>query len=98
MLETFAEGHAAVAAERISAVIRGTSTTAAYDGRGVCYLEFGRDQIGLVDITFFGDQREGKLRGPSAEFVADKIEFGSSRVARWFDREWKAVSEGAVST
>lgn len=88
---TFAEGHAAVVAERLGALIRGTAPSAQYGGRGVCYIEFGRDQIATVDITFFGDQRTGELSGPSAEFVAHKVEFGSSRIKRWFDREWTAT-------
>ena len=95
---TFAEGHAAVVAERLGALIRGAMPSAEYRGRGVCYIEFGHDQIATVDITFFGGQRTGELRGPSEEFVAHKAEFGSSRIKRWFDREWTAVSEGAVST
>jgi len=87
----FAECHAAVAAERIAAFIRGEESSAQYGGRGICYLEFGRDQVALVDVTFFGDQRTGGLRGPSEEFAADKVEFGSSRIKRWFGREWKAT-------
>jgi sulfide:quinone oxidoreductase len=87
----FAEGQAAVAAERIGALIRGTTTSAHYGGRGICYLEFGRDQVALVDVTFFGEGRTGRLMGPSAALAADKVEFGSSRIKRWFDREWKAT-------
>jgi sulfide:quinone oxidoreductase len=87
----FAEGQAAVAAERIAALIRGTTTSAQYGGRGICYLEFGRDQVALVDVTFFGDQRTGSLRGPSEAFAADKLEFGSTRIQRWFGREWRAT-------
>jgi hypothetical protein len=83
----FAEGHAAVAAERIAAQIRGTTSSAQYGGRGICYLEFGRGEVGLVDVTFFGDQREGKLTGPSRALAADKTEFGSSRIKRWFGRD-----------
>ncbi len=90
---TFAEGHAAVVADRLGALIRGTTPAAEYEGRGVCYIEFGNDQIATVDITFFGDQRTGELRGPSEEFVAHKAEFGSSRIKRWFDREWTATVE-----
>jgi sulfide:quinone oxidoreductase len=87
----FAEGQAAVAAERIGALIRGTTTSAQYGGRGICYLELGRDQVALVDVTFFGDQRAGRLMGPSEAVAADKVEFGSSRIKRWFGREWKAT-------
>jgi sulfide:quinone oxidoreductase len=86
----FAEGHGAVVAERIGALIRGTTASSHYDGRGFCYLEFGRGELALVDITFFGEQRTGTLRGPAKEFLADKLEFGSSRIERWFGHEWKA--------
>jgi sulfide:quinone oxidoreductase len=87
----FAEGHAAVAAQRIAAEINGTSSSAEYGGRGICYLEFGRNQIATVDVTFFGEKRTGSLVGPSEELMADKAEFGSSRAKRWFGREWVAT-------
>jgi len=94
----FAEGQAAVAAERISATIRGESSAAQYGGRGVCYLEFGHDQVALVDVTFFGDQKTGRLLGPSAEYAADKAQFGSHRIKRWFGREWTTVSPSPSGT
>jgi sulfide:quinone oxidoreductase len=94
----FAEGHAAVAAEHISALLRGQTSSAEYGGRGICYLEFGDDQVAQVDVTFFGDQRTGELVGPSAELVADKAEFGSSRIKRWFGRDWTATGGGAATT
>ncbi|HEY1716011.1 MAG TPA: FAD/NAD(P)-binding oxidoreductase [Solirubrobacteraceae bacterium] len=84
----FAEGHAAIAAQHIAARIRGTTSSAQYGGRGVCYLEFGADQVAMVDVTFFGDQRSGELIGPSSELAADKAQFGSSRIKRWFGRDW----------
>lgn len=87
----FAEGHAAVAAEHVAARIRGTTSSAQYGGHGVCYVEFGGDEVGMVDVTFFGDQRSGELIGPSAELAADKDQFGSSRALRWFARDWHAV-------
>ncbi len=87
----FAEGQAAVAADRIAARIRGSACESEYGGRGACYLEVGNGQIARVDITFFGDQRLGQLVGPSESYVADKAEFGSSRIERWFGREWTAI-------
>jgi sulfide:quinone oxidoreductase len=82
----FAEGQAAVVAERVAARIRGEVEAAAYDGRGVCYIEFGHDQVATVDVTFMSGQAPaGALVGPSPELVADKAEFGASRVRRWFD-------------
>jgi sulfide:quinone oxidoreductase len=88
----FAEGHAAVADEHIAAAIRGTTSSAEYSGRGICYLEFGGDEVAMVDVTFFGDQRTGALIGPSAELAAEKAEFGSSRIKRWFGRDWHAAA------
>ncbi len=86
----FAEGHAAVAAERIAARIRGGSTSAEYDGHGICYVEFGGGEVAKIDVTFFADQRGGELVGPSQALAADKSEFGSSRIRRWFGRDWDA--------
>jgi sulfide:quinone oxidoreductase len=85
----FAEGQAAVVADRIAARIRRESEDAEYDGRGLCYIEFGHDQVAKVDVTFLkGQAPVGALIGPSADLVADKAEFGSSRIGRWFGREW----------
>ncbi|MGO9901668.1 MAG: NAD(P)/FAD-dependent oxidoreductase [Solirubrobacteraceae bacterium] len=89
----FAEGHGATAAQRISAQIRRTTSSAHYGGRGICYLEFGGHEVGLVDVTFFGDQRTGALDGPSPEIAAAKAEFGASRVRRWFGREWTTMPQ-----
>jgi sulfide:quinone oxidoreductase len=83
----FAEGQAAVVAGAISALVRGAAESAQYDGRGVCYLEFGRDQVARVEVTFVSGVRPtGGLEGPSQALAADKVEFGSSRIQRWFGR------------
>ena len=85
----FAEGQAAIVADRISALVRGAGESATYDGHGICYLEFGHDQVAKVDVTFLGGQApSGKLEGPSPALAADKSNFGSSRVQRWFGRTW----------
>jgi sulfide:quinone oxidoreductase len=89
----FAEGQAGIVAERIAARMRTGTSTAEYDGRGVCYMEFGRDQVAKVDVTFVsGSAPVGSLEGPSASLVADKTNFGTSRVRRWFGREWASSS------
>jgi sulfide:quinone oxidoreductase len=92
----FAEGHAAIAAEHISAIVRGTTSDARYGGRGVCYIEFGDKQIAKVDVTFFGDQKSGELVGPAEDLLAEKAEFGASRVRRWFGREWSPTGISAT--
>jgi sulfide:quinone oxidoreductase len=85
----FAEGQAAVVADRLAARVRDEATVSAYDGRGVCYLEFGHGHVAKVDVTFLSGQAPvGGLEGPSAALAADKAEFGTSRIRRWFGREW----------
>jgi sulfide:quinone oxidoreductase len=85
----FAEGQAAIAADGISALIRGAGEAAHYDGRGICYLEFGHNQVAKVDVTFLSGQAPvGALEGPSPAFAAEKTDFGTSRVQRWFGRTW----------
>jgi len=81
----FAEGQAAVVADRIIAAIRSGGEAPDYDGRGICYLEFGHDQVAKVDVTFVsGKPPVGGLDGPSHEIAADKVEFATSRIGRWF--------------
>jgi sulfide:quinone oxidoreductase len=85
----FAEGQGAIVADGISARIRGAGETAHYDGRGICYLEFGHQQVAKVDVTFLSGQApRGALEGPSPALAAEKADFGSSRVQRWFGRTW----------
>jgi sulfide:quinone oxidoreductase len=88
----FAEGQATVVAEQISARRRGSTTPTTYGGRGICYMEFGRDMVAKVDVTFLSGQvPAGVLEGPSADLVADKTAFGAERVQRWFGRDWTPI-------
>ena len=81
----FAEGQAAIVAAAIAAQVRGAVSPATYDGRGICYVEFGHGNVAAVDVKFVsGQQPTGTFDGPSAEIAADKSEFGTTRVARWF--------------
>ncbi len=85
----FAEGQASVVAEQIAALLRGSSVPVGYDGSGVCYLEFGSGLVARVEVTFLSGQAPaGLLEGPSPALAAEKDDFGSSRVQRWFDRAW----------
>ena len=90
----FAEGQATVVAARISAQMRGTTTPATYNGRGICYVEVGHDMIAKVDVTFVsGQSPAGGLEGPSTDLVADKAAFGSERIRRWFGRTWHTTEQ-----
>ena len=94
----FAEGQAAVVAERISAVVRGAESPAEYDGNGICYVEFGHDNVAKVNVTFLQGQRpSGSLDGPSPDLAADKREFGRTRVSRWFGQAWDPAAPIAAA-
>jgi sulfide:quinone oxidoreductase len=85
----FAEGQARVVAAAIIGRVANRPSSDEYDGRGQCYLEFGGDQVAKVDVTFTqGATPSGFFEGPSSDLADQKAEFGSSRVRRWFDREW----------
>jgi sulfide:quinone oxidoreductase len=81
----FAEGAARVVAGALISELRGGPPPGAYDGAGSCYVEFGRDLVGRVDVNFLsGPKPTGTFRAPSAALVEEKAQFGSSRLERWF--------------
>jgi sulfide:quinone oxidoreductase len=81
----FAEGAARVAAASIIAEVEGGEQPSAYTGAGSCYVEFGLDRVGRVDVDFFsGPSPTGSFMEPSVALVGEKQLFGSSRRARWF--------------
>ena len=85
----FAEGHASVAADAIGAMARGDESSAEYDGKGTCYVEFGGGRIGRVEVAFVAGQAPvGTFEEPSLDLATDKLAFGSKRVSRWFGRTW----------
>ncbi|GAB1822283.1 NAD(P)/FAD-dependent oxidoreductase [Herbidospora sp. RD11066] len=82
----FAEGQAAVVADRI------IGSAATYGGTGICYIEFGKETVARVEVTFrSGERPHGRFDDASTAYAKDKEEFGSSRVRRWFGREWTTV-------
>ncbi len=83
----FSEGAARVVAMSIVAHLQGGEQSAAYDGRGACYVEFGAGRVGRVDVDFLsGPKPTGTFQEPSGDLVAEKQQFGASRRARWFNR------------
>ncbi|HEY4810343.1 MAG TPA: FAD-dependent oxidoreductase, partial [Solirubrobacteraceae bacterium] len=81
----FAEGAARVVAQTIISQVHGGEPPERHLGRGTCYIEFGQGRIGSVDIDFLsGPTKTGTFNAPSAEQMAQKEQFGSSRRARWF--------------
>ena len=76
-------------ADGIVAHVAGRPDRRHYDGRGICYLEFGHDQVAEVDVTFLSGQApRGCSKARRRLLVADKAEFGTSRIRRWFSRTW----------
>ncbi len=81
----FAEGAARVVAQTLIAELYDGAPQERHLGRGTCYIEFGGGRIGSVDIDFLsGPEKTGTFNAPSAEQMALKERFGSSRRSRWF--------------
>ena len=83
----FAEGAARAVAASLIAHLRGSGPEGVHAGTGSCYIEFGGDRIGRVDIDFLsGPSPTGTYQAPSVALRAEKQHFGSSRRVRWFGR------------
>ncbi len=83
----FAEGAAKTVAANLIAKHRGQEPREKNPGAGSCYIEFGADRIARVDVDFFsGPRPTGTFHEPSIALRDDKLQFGSSRRARWFGR------------
>jgi sulfide:quinone oxidoreductase len=81
----FAEGAARVVAAQIVSRIRGGPQPDRYRGQGLCYIEFGQNEVGKVDVDFLsGPKPTGTFHGASEAIAAEKRTFRSSRLLRWF--------------
>ena len=81
----FAEGAARVVAESIIAEVQGEEGPPPYAGAGACYVEFGGERVGRVDVDFLsGPSPTGSYVEASLAQARDKAEFGASRRKRWF--------------
>ena len=85
----FAERAARVVADGIIARVRGEASSPPFDGKGSCWIEYGRGQVGRVDVDFFTTpgQPIGAYTAPSDQTRSEKGAFASSRHARWFGLE-----------
>lgn len=82
----FAEGAAKIAAASIIAKFNGNENAAPYTGAGSCYIEFGKGEVGRVDVDFFTGPKPFDIHHDASKALAiDKEYFGSSRTLRWFD-------------
>jgi sulfide:quinone oxidoreductase len=81
----FSEGAARVVAASLVANLQGGERPLPYAGAGSCYVEFGGDRVGRIDVDFLsGLSPTGSFVDPSTALVREKEYFGSSRRARWF--------------
>ncbi len=77
---TLAENAARAVAEDIVG-----SLSTPYEGRGICFVEFGHGEIGMVNVDFLtGPSPVAPLVGPSRDLMAHKDRFGAERRQRWF--------------
>jgi sulfide:quinone oxidoreductase len=85
----FAERQGSVVAAEIVFRQRGGPEPETYDGLGICYLEVGANKVARVEVTFRSGQAPTGNFDPASEAnAADKSEFGTSRIRRWFGQEW----------
>ncbi len=81
----FAEGAARVVAASITAELQGDKEPPAYTGAGACYVEFGANRVGRVDVDFLSQPSPtGSFLDPSTALAGEKEQFGASRRRRWF--------------
>jgi len=81
----FAEGAAKAVATALIAKIGNVGKPVEYNGFGTCYIEFGGNRIGKVEVDFLsGPKPTGNYYEPSVALREEKDHFGSSRRARWF--------------
>jgi sulfide:quinone oxidoreductase len=81
----FAESAGRAVAEHLLAEIRNAGTPRPYDGAGACYIEFGDDTVGRVDVDFLtGPTVTAPFTPPSLEVAGEKKQFARDRRARWF--------------
>ena len=82
---SLAESAARAVADDIGATVRSETFDAPYEGRGVCFVEFGRGEIGMVNVDFLsGPTPQAPLVGPSRDLRRKKDEWGAERRKRWF--------------
>ena len=81
----FSEGAARVVAASLIADVQAGEQPPPYVGAGSCYVEFGRDRVGRVDVAFQpGVPPTGSFVEPSVALAGEKEDFGATREARWF--------------
>jgi sulfide:quinone oxidoreductase len=83
----FADRAALAVADEIVYRVRGSGSPGSFDGKGTCFLEFGGGMVAKVEANFLGGPSpDVRFTGPSKEYRADKDQFKSKRINRWFSK------------
>jgi sulfide:quinone oxidoreductase len=81
----FAEGAAQTVAAIIVAKLKSGEPPPPFAGRGSCYVDFGGDMVGRVDVDFLGGPKPTSRFEPASKALAgEKSTFTSTRRTRWF--------------
>jgi len=80
----FAEEEAKVVAQQIIDEIAGRQATAAFTGRGYCFMEVGNNLAGYLEADFYNQAGPVlKLEAPSEQNYEKKQDFERRRVKEW---------------
>ena len=81
----FAESAGRAVAEHIIVRLRDAGEAKPYDGAGSCFIEFGDDTVGRVDVDFLtGPSVTAPFTPPSLQGAQEKEQFAASHRALWF--------------
>ena len=81
----FAESAGRAVADHLIVSLRNSGTAKPYDGAGACFIEFGDNTVGRVDVNFLtGPSVTAPFTAPSLQGAEEKKEFAASRRRLWF--------------
>jgi len=82
----FAESAGRAVAEHLIVRLREEGTAKPYDGAGACFIEFGDQKVGRVDVDFLtGPSVTAPFTEASLQGAEEKKEFAASRRRFWFE-------------
>jgi len=81
----FAESAGRAVAEHLTVRLREEGVAKPYDGAGACFIEFGDNKVGRVDVDFLsGPAVTAPYTEASVQGFEEKKEFAASRRELWF--------------
>ena len=80
----FAEGEAITVAKNIISKIQSNKESLLFDGKGVCFIESGRNTASLIEVDMFsGTKPSTKLTTSTTKHLDEKIQFEKERFTKW---------------